>query len=171
MERGTPQYTLGLPLFTPDNNQWNSLPTHIWYKYHDHSRSQGTVNKEAAFLGTVEQRYPKEACQTRGPPLVSLVSLKPHKTQGPLLWVCPDEPLFCYVPSPQELKVCKVYPWKYFLFLNFICARIQVRRNIKNPWSALGTEIQGPSLVPKPKVHLWYALLKNPRHPLGQLTP
>ena len=30
MERGAPQYTMGLPLLTPDSNQGNSLLTRIW---------------------------------------------------------------------------------------------------------------------------------------------
>ena len=56
MERGNPQYTLGLPLFTPYSNQQDFLLTYIWHKCHDPRWSQGTIDKETTIWAIIEWR-------------------------------------------------------------------------------------------------------------------
>jgi len=89
------------------------------------------------------------------------------------------KPHITKVPSPWELKVCKVYHWQSLIFLTFIRAWMQAYLKPKVfPWyqnsrSTLGIKTQGTPLVhtlAKPKVCPWYLPLPNPRHPLSSLT-
>ena len=43
-------------LFTPDNNQWNSLLTHILHRCYDYCWSRGTINKEIVVPKTKKWR-------------------------------------------------------------------------------------------------------------------
>ena len=50
------QYTLGLSLVTPDNNQRTSLSTHIGHRRHNPRQSRGTIHKEIVVLRTTQRK-------------------------------------------------------------------------------------------------------------------